>query len=65
MAHTKKVYSAPLFVEYGDAITITADSRNSDADDTFFDRNGQPQGGLGGSNDTCVTADRETCHSDG
>lgn len=52
-----KTYNAPALVEYGTAAAITADSRNNSIDDTFFNANGQPQGGQGGSNDTCVTAD--------
>ena len=58
-----KTYTTPALVEYGTAAAITADSRSSNADDTFFDANGQPQSGLGGSIDTCVTEDQDTCRN--
>ena len=60
-----KVYTTPALVEYGTAAAITADSRSSNADDTFLDANGQAQSGLGGSLDTCVTADDERCAAAG
>ena len=56
-----KTYTPPVLVAYGDAVQITADSRDSAADDTFFRRTGQPVQGLGGSLDTCVTADDANC----
>ena len=58
-----KTYTSPALTEYGTAATITADSRDSGADDTFFDRNGQPQSGRGGSLDTCVTANTQACRN--
>lgn len=61
MAHTKQLYTAPTLVEYGDAAQITADSRDSSLDDTFTNASGQPQSGLGGSNDTCTTANSDDC----
>ena len=58
-----KTYTTPALVEYGTAAAITADSRTSNADDTFFDASGQPNIGQGGSLDTCVTADQDTCRN--
>ena len=56
-----KTYTTPTLVAYGDAAQITADSRDSSADDTFFDENGLGQPGAGGSLDVCVTQDDENC----
>ena len=56
-----KTYTSPSVVEYGDAAQITADSRSNSNDDTFTAANGASEAGLGGSLDTCVTADEETC----
>lgn len=55
-----KTYTPPAIVEYGDVADATADSRTNETDDTFFSLNG-PVPGLGGSSDTCVTADNVTC----
>ena len=55
-----KTYTPPSLAEYGDVLTVTADSRENDTDDTFFSLNG-PQPGMGGSMDTCVTPDDERC----
>ena len=60
-----KAYTPPALAEYGDAAQITADSRNNNNDDTFTNKSGQQSAGLGGSNDTCVTADDETCAASG
>ena len=56
-----KTYTTPALVEYGTAATITADSRNSNNDDTFFNASGQPNIGQGGSLDTCVTSNTQNC----
>ena len=56
-----KTYTPPALAEYGDAAQITADSRENATEDTFFNRNGVPNQGLGGSLDTCVTANDANC----
>ena len=56
-----KAYTPPALVAYGDAAAITADSRNNSNDDTFTNASGQPQSGLGGSLDTCVTENQADC----
>ena len=58
-----KTYTPPSLAEYGTAAAITADSRESTVDDTFFNRNGQPTEGQGGSLDTCVTANTTACRN--
>jgi hypothetical protein len=55
-----KTYIPPSLSEYGDILTVTADSRENTTDDTFFSLNG-PQPGVGGSMDTCVTPDDVRC----
>jgi hypothetical protein len=57
---TRKPYTPPVIVEYGDATALTADSRNDNSADVFFSLNG-PEPGLGGSSDTCVTEDGVNC----
>ena len=57
---TMKTYTAPALVEFGDVTKTTADSRENNTDDTFFSLTG-PQEGLGGSMDTCVTANDVDC----
>ena len=56
-----KTYTTPTLVAYGDAAQITADSRENNTDDTFFDANGMGQPGAGGSLDVCTTADDQNC----
>ena len=60
-----KHYTTPALVEYGTAASMTADSRDSDSADVFFDRNGNAQAGVGGSLDTCVTANDINCVTPG
>ena len=60
-----KAYTTPSLIEYGTAAAVTADSRENSTDDTFFNVNGIPSDGLGGSFDTCVTANDINCTSPG
>ena len=60
-----KTYTSPALVEYGTAASLTADSRENDTGDTFFDINGAAQEGVGGSFDTCVTANDVNCAAPG
>ena len=60
-----KTYTSPQLTEYGTAAAMTADSRENSTDDTFFDINGNAQAGVGGSLDTCVTANDINCATPG
>ena len=60
-----KTYTTPQLTEYGTASSLTADSRENSTDDTFFDINGNAQDGVGGSFDTCVTANDINCAAPG
>ena len=60
-----KTYTSPQLIEYGTAAAMTADSRDSDAADVFFDVSGNAQPGVNGSLDTCVTANDINCTSPG
>lgn len=56
----KKSYEAPSVLRIARISTSTADSRENSTSDTFFGRSGPTQG-MGGSMDTCITANRINC----